>query len=191
MMALGLVETLGLVPALEAADAMLKAADVRLLEKSYADAGLVTITVAGSVSAVQASVEAGKATVMRFPGDALVGAHVIPRPDAELALIINLDPDKGKKQEEKAEAPAEEGEGEAEEPELGRAIEVSEKQQEAEASPAEAVADQARLKRMSLNRLRQMAWGMDKISMSEDAIASADKKTLIAAIMQAFRKVEE
>ena len=102
MMALGLVETLGLVPALEAADAMLKAADVRLLEKSYADAGLVTITVAGSVSAVQASVEAGKATVMRFPGDALVGAHVIPRPDAELALIINLDPDKGKKQEEKA-----------------------------------------------------------------------------------------
>ena len=60
MMALGLVETLGLVPALEAADAMLKAADVRLLEKSYADAGLVTITVAGSVSAVQASVEAGK-----------------------------------------------------------------------------------------------------------------------------------
>ena len=190
MMALGLVETLGLVPALEAADAMLKAADVRLLEKSYADAGLVTITVAGSVSAVQASVEAGKATVMRFPGDALVGAHVIPRPDAELALIINLDPDKGKKQEEKAEAPAEEGEGEAEEPELGRALEVSEKQ-EAEASPAEAAADQARLKRMSLNRLRQMAWGMDKIAMSEDAIASADKKTLIAAIMQAFRKVEE
>ena len=44
---------------------------------------------------------------------------------------------------------------------------------------------------MSLNRLRQMAWGMDKISMSEEAIASADKKTLIAAIMQAFRKVEE
>ena len=190
-MALGLVETLGLVPALEAADAMLKAADVRLLEKSYADAGLVTITVAGSVSAVQASVEAGKATVMRFPGDALVGAHVIPRPDAELALIINLDPDKGKKQEEKADAPAEEGEGEAEEPELGRAVEVSEKQQEAEASPADAAADHARLKRMSLNRLRQMAWGMDNISMSEKAIASADKKTLIAAIMQAFRKVEE
>ena len=191
MMALGLVETLGLVPALEAADAMLKAADVRLLEKSYADAGLVTITVAGSVSAVQASVEAGKAPVMRFPGDALVGAHVIPRPDAELACIISLDPDKNKKQEEKADTPAEEGEGEAEEPELGQPVEISEQKQEAEASPAEAAPAEARLKKMSLNRLRQMAWGMDKIAMSEEAIASADKKTLIAAIMQAFRKVEE
>ena len=191
MMALGLVETLGLVPALEAADAMLKAADVRLLEKSYADAGLVTITVAGSVSAVQASVEAGKATVMRFPGDALVGAHVIPRPDAELALIISLDPDKNKKQEEKADTPAEEGEGEAEEPELGPVEEVTDKKQEAEAAPAEAAPSEVRLKKMSLNRLRQMAWGMDKISMTEEAIASADKKTLIAAIMQVFRKVEE
>ena len=70
-------------------------------------------------------------------------------------------------------------------------VEISKQKQEAEASPAEAAPAVARLKKMSLNRLRQMAWGMDKISMSEEAIASADKKTLIAAIMQAFRKVEE
>ena len=58
MLALGLVETYGLVGAIEAADVMLKSADVELLERNGADAGLVTITVAGEVSAVQASVPA-------------------------------------------------------------------------------------------------------------------------------------
>ena len=52
MLALGLVETRGLIGAIEAADAMLKAADVRLLEKSLASGGLVTITNAGEVAAV-------------------------------------------------------------------------------------------------------------------------------------------
>lgn len=50
---------------------------------------------------------------------------------------------------------------------------------------------EARLKKMSLNRLRQMAWSMDGLSMSEEAVASADKKSLIAAIMRTFRKIEE
>lgn len=191
MLALGLVETMGLPPAIAVADAMLKAADVRMLEKSYADGGLVTITVAGGVSAVQASVEAGKAVAMTFPGS-LHSAHVIPRPDMELENVLLLDPDKAAKKgapEEKADEP--EAADEAEEPALGQVEEVSEKKQEAEAAPAEAALDEARLKRMSLNRLRQMAWGMDGISMTEEAIASADKKTLIAAIMQVFRKVEE
>ena len=58
MLALGLVETRGLIAAIEGADAMLKAADVRLLEKNLATGGLVTITIAGEVSAVQASVDA-------------------------------------------------------------------------------------------------------------------------------------
>jgi microcompartment protein CcmL/EutN len=88
MMALGLVETLGLVPALEAADAMLKAADVRLLEKSYADAGLVTITVAGSVSAVQASVEAGKAYASSI--GKLTAHNVMPRPVRPVSDIARI-----------------------------------------------------------------------------------------------------
>ena len=192
MLALGLVETMGLPPAIAVADAMLKAADVRMLEKSYADGGLVTITVAGGVSAVQASVEAGKAVALTFSG-ALHSAHVIPRPDMELEHVLLLDPDKAAAKhgatEEKADEP--EAAEEAEEPALGQAEEVSEKKQEAKAAPAEAAPDEARLKRMSLNRLRQMAWGMDGISMTEEAIASADKKTLIAAITQVFRKVEE
>ncbi len=93
MMALGLVETLGLIGAIDCADVMLKAADVRLLEESLADGGLVTITVAGSVGAVQASVEAARASVGRIPGAKLVSAHVIPRPDLQLENILKLDPD--------------------------------------------------------------------------------------------------
>ena len=93
MLALGLVETRGLLAAIEGADAMLKAADVRLLEKNLATGGLVTITVAGEVSAVQASVDAAKACILRIAGAELVSTHVIPRPDEELAGILRLDPD--------------------------------------------------------------------------------------------------
>lgn len=89
MTALGFIETLGLLPAIEAADAMLKAADVRLVDKSLASGGLVTITVTGEVAAVQASVDAGAASVGRIYGATLVSKHVIARPDAELSKIID------------------------------------------------------------------------------------------------------
>ena len=92
MSALGLIETKGLLPAVEAADAMLKAADVRLLEKSLAGGGLVTISVAGETAVVKAAVDAGSAAVRRLAGATLVSTHVIPRPDEELAQIIALMP---------------------------------------------------------------------------------------------------
>lgn len=93
MQALGLIETRGFVGAVESADAMLKAADVRLLEKTLATGGLVTITVAGDVAAVQAAVDAARATVTRLAGAELVSSHVIPRPDEGLRAILKLDPD--------------------------------------------------------------------------------------------------
>ena len=92
MSALGLIETLGLLPAIEAADAMLKAADVRLLEKNLAGGGLVTITVTGETAAVKAAVDAGSAAVRRIRGASLVSAHVIARPDSELATVLTLNP---------------------------------------------------------------------------------------------------
>lgn len=88
MTALGLIETKGLLAAIEGADAMLKAANVRLLEKNLAGGGLVTITIAGEVSAVQASVSAAVTAIRRIPGSILVSHHVIARPDMELANII-------------------------------------------------------------------------------------------------------
>lgn len=84
--ALGLVETKGLVGAIEAADAMVKAANVTLIGKENIGSGLVTVMVRGDVGAVKASVEAGSAAAKRV-GE-LVGAHVIPRPHDEVERIL-------------------------------------------------------------------------------------------------------
>ena len=83
--ALGLVETRGLVGAIEAADAGLKAADVRFLGSERADAGLVTVMFGGEVAAVKAAVDAGAAAAERV--GQLISVHVIPRPHPMLDVI--------------------------------------------------------------------------------------------------------
>ncbi len=83
--ALGLVETKGLVGAIEAADAGAKAANVKLLGQERADAGLVTVMFGGEVAAVKAAVDAGAAAAERV--GQLVSVHVIPRPHRDLDLI--------------------------------------------------------------------------------------------------------
>jgi len=84
--ALGMVETRGLVGAIEAADAMVKAANVRLIGKEQIGSGLVTVMVRGDVGAVKAAVDAGAAAAKRV-GE-LVSVHVIPRPHAEVEEIL-------------------------------------------------------------------------------------------------------
>ena len=91
--ALGLVETKGLVAAIEAADAMLKASKVRLVGKERALAGLITIVVVGDVAAVKASVDAGAAAAQRV-GE-LVSVHIIPKPDDQIGTILPIE--EGKK----------------------------------------------------------------------------------------------
>lgn len=86
MQALGLIETKGLVAAIESADAMLKAAEVSLVEKNLVGGGLVTIMVCGDVGAVKAATDAGAAAAQRV-GE-LLSVHVIPRPHQELDGII-------------------------------------------------------------------------------------------------------
>lgn len=84
--ALGMVETKGLVGAIEAADAMVKAANVQLIGKEKIGSGLVTVMVRGDVGAVKASVEAGAAAAKRV-GE-LVSVHVIPRPHEDVEGIL-------------------------------------------------------------------------------------------------------
>ena len=84
--ALGLVETRGLVASIEAADAMVKAANVYLIGKEQIGSGLVTVMVRGDVGAVKAATDAGAAAAQRV-GE-LVSVHVIPRPHAEVEDII-------------------------------------------------------------------------------------------------------
>lgn len=88
MQALGLIETKGLLAAIEAADTMVKSADVSIIEKTYVGGGLVTISITGDVGAVQASIEAGVAAVKKLHEELLVSQHVIPRPHQELESII-------------------------------------------------------------------------------------------------------
>ncbi|MFS0576006.1 BMC domain-containing protein [Sporosarcina sp. 179-K 3D1 HS] len=77
--AIGMIETKGLVGSIEAADAMIKASNVRLVKQEFIDGGLVTVIVQGDVGAVQAAIDAGRDAANRV-GE-LVGSHVIPRPD--------------------------------------------------------------------------------------------------------------
>jgi ethanolamine utilization protein EutM len=84
--ALGMVETKGLVGAIEAADAMVKAANVRLIGKEKVGFGLVTVMVRGDVGAVKAATEAGAAAAKRV-GE-LVSVHVIPRPHSDVEEIL-------------------------------------------------------------------------------------------------------
>lgn len=84
--ALGMVETRGLVAAIEAADAMLKAANVTLVGTEKIGSGLVTVMVRGDVGAVKASVEAGSSSASKL-GE-LVATHVIPRPHNDVEKIL-------------------------------------------------------------------------------------------------------
>jgi ethanolamine utilization protein EutM len=88
--ALGFIETMGLVAATEAADAMIKAANVHLVSKQQVGGGLITIIVSGDVGAVKAAVDAGEVA-----GNAVgrvVSAHVIPRPHDEIQDLLERPP---------------------------------------------------------------------------------------------------
>jgi len=86
MEALGMVETRGLVASIEAADAMVKAANVVLIGKEYIGAGYVTMMVRGDVGAVKAATDAGAAAARRV-GE-LISVHVIPRPHPEVEQVL-------------------------------------------------------------------------------------------------------
>src|ERR1043166_1186696 len=102
--ALGLIETRGLIGAIEAADAATKAADVTLVGKERADAGLMTVKIIGDVAAVRAAVDAGAAAAQRV-GE-LVSAHVIPRPDDETEILVYPPPSQTKERQQFTPPPA-------------------------------------------------------------------------------------
>lgn len=87
-MALGLIETKGLVGSIEAADAMVKAANVTLVGRELVGGGLVTVMVRGDVGAVKAATDAGAAAAQRV-GE-LISVHVIPRPHGDVELILPI-----------------------------------------------------------------------------------------------------
>ena len=163
MQSLGLIETKGMLAAIEAADAMLKAADVGILGKIKVGGGRMNVSVTGDVAAVKAAVDAGMAAVDRLGSGLLLSGHVIARPHEELETVIGgtppMGPDDGgawaegtgpeaardEKQTEPASALTEEAaEGVAEEASEGVAEEASEGvAEEASEEAAEETAEEA------------------------------------------------
>ncbi len=89
--ALGMIETRGLVAAIEAADTMVKAAKVELLGLQRAKGGLITVMVAGDVGAVKAATDAGALACKKV--GRMISAHVIPRPHEDIDMLIPRSPD--------------------------------------------------------------------------------------------------
>jgi ethanolamine utilization protein EutM len=148
MQALGMIETRGLVASIEAADAMLKAANVTLQCKEHSGGGLVAVMVRGDVGAVKAATDAGAAAAERV-GE-LISVHVIPRPHGDVEQILDhihpdgpdddpQGPDKGPEKPDKGpEIPADDVKGSVEKPEEPDAkAEVSDAKEEAPAGPSE------------------------------------------------------
>ena len=92
MQALGLIETKGLLATIEAADAMVKSANVNILEKVYVGGGLVSVTITGDVGAVKSAIDAGISAVNRLGENFLISSHVIARPHYDLESIIETTP---------------------------------------------------------------------------------------------------
>ena len=211
MKALGMIETRGLVAAIEAADAMVKAANVTLTEKEHVGGGLVTVMVRGDVGAVKAATDAGAAAAERV-GE-LVSVHVIPRPHQELEDILGpKDPDvpavppvspPEKEEQPPLTAPQQEAEA-AEEPEPPEeTVPTPEPAQEAaptadaeteaaEEVPAEEESEEAplapedlspeNLANMTVVKLRSVARRMNVDNMTRREIRYANKEDLILAI---------
>lgn len=91
MEALGMIETKGLLSAIEGADVMAKCADIKVLERIFVGGGLVSVTICGDVGAVKMAVDAGVASIKRLNEESFISCHVIPRPSDELKKIIEVE----------------------------------------------------------------------------------------------------
>jgi microcompartment protein CcmL/EutN len=196
--ALGLIETRGLVGAIEAADAATKAADVKLVGKEKVRNGLITIKLIGDVAAVRAAVDAGSAAAARV-GE-LISTHVIPRPVADLENIIFSDsvlpdpePVKTKTQPVKSETKPAAKRGRKPKPpvvvaETTEVVKV--KEEIAKPEPIIPMSDDEseylkQLQPMSVHELRRYARGIEGLSIFGRQISMANKDVLINELMNA------
>lgn len=189
MNALGMIETRGLVASIEAADAMVKAASVTLISKTHVGGGLVTVMVEGDVGAVKAATDAGAAAAERV-GE-LISVHVIPRPAADVAHILDRRPEPKPEPELEPPAPEPEPEPEVPEPEPEEAAHTEEmKEEQPEEAPAEKMdlseLTPEALGKMTVAKLRIVARELGTTGMSRRDIRFAKKEDLIERITKAL-----
>lgn len=161
--ALGMVETKGLNASIEAADAMLKAANVVLIGKEHIGAGLVTVMVRGDVASVKVAIDAG-ACAAELVGE-LISVHVIPRPDSELEKILPQRPiiekDNDSDNREEDSSPQ-------------KALKKNDKQ-----------VNKKELETFTVIELRKIARNIGKVAIKGREISRANKEQLIREILKA------
>lgn len=184
MNALGMIETRGLVCAIEAADAMLKAASVELVSKTNIGSGLITIMVTGDVGAVKAATDAGAAAADSI-GE-LISVHVIARPADDIENLI-LIKKKNKKQNQEDDC-----QRDYQTQETVLQVETEQQEIELEHQQEKTVskdfnikfATKDELSKMTVSQLRTVARSLPNISMSNHDIRFARKEDLIENIWQ-------
>ena len=200
MNAIGMIETKGLLAAIEGADVMLKAADVTLLDKSSATGGLITITVTGEVSAVQAAIEAATVSINRLNSNLLISKHVIARPSSSLEKVMSImsstPQNESAKDVEKEQLAAEATPVIEETPVVVEEAPVAVEEAPIVAEVASVIEDvpvpksvedtvshyrATKLQKMNLNNLREIASELPELNTKID-IKKATKKTLIKII---------
>lgn len=183
-LALGLIETKGLVGAIEAADAMAKAADVRIISKEKITAALVTIKITGEVAAVRSALDAGAAAAQRV--GQLVSVHIIPRPDDQLDSILydnSLRPseseDSGKDTAVISEADGgSEPSKESDEPSGDDPDDEAEENGGVEIMDIQSISFEE-LEQMNVHRLRSLARGLSQFPIKGREISKANKQVLL------------
>ena len=205
MKALGMIETKGLVAAIEAADAMVKAANVSLQCKEHIGGGLVTVMVRGDVGAVKAAVDAGAAAAERV--GTLISVHVIPRPHGEIEDILGSTPPPAEPPAPPATPPAEEAPTEeapiediSEEEALAEETPVEDVSQEeelseealeeapAKESPVGEIPSYEELEAMPVVSLRRLARSLNVAGMTRRQIRDAKKEQLVDTIWTFLEK---
>lgn len=194
MSALGLIETKGLVAAIEAADAMVKSADVQIIERHQVGGGLVTITVTGEVSAVKAAVDAAIVAVGRIDGAELISSHVIPRPYDEVStmiLAVKEDPQPTQQVISESVVAPESYPAAVKKDTTPTTVEEVTEVEEAAQKQEQHSYTLSELQKLQVSKLRKLAEGLEGLSLSKPAIKTATKKKLIEAILNVTKQVEE
>ncbi len=177
--ALGLVETKGLVGAIEAADAMVKTANVVLVGKERTDPAMITVKVVGDTAAVRSAVEAGAAAAQKV--SQLISKHVIPRPAEGIEELLYAKSSRTREQVEQLLATGDS--------ELDQEIEESDAEPEEEYSAPQGLNPEEqkyfdKLDAMTVHELRRFARGLEGLSIYGREISKANKKRLIEELMK-------
>ncbi|BDD38636.1 MULTISPECIES: BMC domain-containing protein [Streptococcus] len=191
MRALGLIETYGFIGAIEAADVMLKVANVSLLKLEKVHGGLVTVSIEGDVGAVKVAVEVGASAVQRFGTEFLHSSHVIPRPDQQLSSILDENTEMSLLQDEPTKEVAV--------AHLSNASKATDKIVEAEEHVTDSIEEpivnvttvkeyRRQLERTKAADLRAMISDNENISIAEEKLSSLVRKTMIAMLVDDYSK---